>query len=214
MFIYDHSANVDGNQKLKSALIQSTYVKGIVPILDRHQIKRKVMISAAKEADRSVVSEIFMLFQCVAYFEQSKKMVSDMPKRVIKRIVAKYHIYSSTSPYSYKNFKIFIKKALRGFMMLYGGFSAHVPNIAHDAGFGFDVSIIHTSVKKNEHAHPECRVRMFGDFYISNPECNVLTSSPVCSIHTPLYSWVFGRYMSLLAHVKKKTKSRLMVSAF
>ena len=171
MYIYDHT-NPRRRQQLKEALKLITHVRDRVSIFDRRQLKNRIMASVDHVADRNVVTEIFMIFQCIAYFEHSKKIVKDMPDKVIGRIVKKYHLYRDE--HSFEGFKSFIKDALTSFMSLYGGFSSHVPNVHHDWNFGIDAS---NMTREDDHEGLLCGVRMFGDMYSTPKTPNTLAIS-------------------------------------
>ena len=205
MYIYDHT-NPRRRQQLKEALKLITHVRDRVSIFDRRQLKNRIMASVDHVADRNVVTEIFMIFQCIAYFEHSKKMVKDMQDKVIGRLVKKHHLYGGDGEKSFSNFKIFIRTALTSFMGLYGGVSSHVPNVQHDWNFGLDVmSIVSDSERSDETS--ECRVNMFSDMYtpVITP-CNVYTHpTRPCFIHNNLYKWAKARYIYLDSTEFKKT---------
>ena len=80
------------------------------------------MTSVDQVADQHVVSEIFMIFQCISYFEHSTKMVMDMPDKVIGRIIRKYHMYRGDGEHSFDDLRRFIRDALTTFMDLYWDF--------------------------------------------------------------------------------------------
>ena len=122
MYIYD--TNPTRMQKVKDALKLIVHVKNRVSIFDRRQLKHRIMASIDHVADQHVVSEIFMIFQCISYFEHSPHMVNDMPDKVISRLIKKYHLYRGDGEHSFDDFRRFIKDALTNFMGLYGVFVA------------------------------------------------------------------------------------------
>ena len=142
MYIYEHTTQ-QRKKNIRRVLKLLVHVRDSnINIFDRRQLKHRVITSTADVVSRNLIGELFMIFQCIAYFDHSKQMTKDMPVKVIKRMVQKYHLHTSEGRRSYEDFKDFIKKALKHFMQLYGGFSSHVPNVQHDSYFGFDVIVV------------------------------------------------------------------------
>ena len=155
MYIYEY-ANHQRKENIIRAIKVLTHVReGNINIFDRRQLKHRVISSTADLLSRNLIGEVFMIFQCIAYFHHSKMMVNDIP-RVIKRMVQKYNLYSDNVRRSYADFKEFIKLALTNFMKLYGGFSSHVPNVQHDTYFGFDVLSMSPTMADKKGIYLQC----------------------------------------------------------
>ena len=206
MYIYEHTTQ-QRKKNIRRVLKLLAHVRDSnINIFDRRQLKHRVITSTADVVSRNLIGELFMVFQCIAYFDHSKQMIKDMPVKVIKRMVQKYHLHTSEGRRSYEDFKDFIKQALKHFMQLYGGFSSHVPNVQHDSYFGFDVIVASPTVVEHVES-AACSVAMFDRMYIDITKCNVQRStSEPCSVHRHLYKWVKLTHEHLSTIRGKRTK--------